>query len=303
MIPQRLVNYSSTSSSGQSHQDIGGTLQHEDEDAFYNTDDNSEAEDLDYDDSDNEPATDASSVASDNISENSDAPSELEWINFYETFSKRNKSLLEYGGHEWGFDKLSKSMILMEFWRCPRRPLHQHCKSRICVTRDWSTAEDGRRFKKGYFKNPVHSHEANNVSSQIRKAQKSLRDEAKSTFPGNTREVVGEVRSGMSLAARVGASSRSMTKLYTSQKQQSAKRQGDTGLDAIPPVIPAQILQRTLCNEGLGGGRIIVFASDWAVNYLAQQPNVSVDGTFKVRKNKKLNLRKMHRFIKFRSAH
>jgi hypothetical protein len=61
---------------------------------------------------------------------------------------------------------------------------------------------------------------------------------------------------------------------------------GDRGLDEPDAgfVIPNELQQSVLINEVLPGeGRIVAFASTWALQFIAQHPTqLAIDGTFAV---------------------
>ena len=68
----------------------------------------------------------------------------------------------------------------------------------------------------------------------------------------------------MSVEAQIGCSTRSMQKLFSSQKAKVRKEVGDDGLDALPTtniIIPNRLHDIIVLDEMIGESRILVFGS------------------------------------------
>lgn len=97
--------------------------------------------------------------------------------------------------------------------------------------------------------------------------------------------MVDAVRDAMPAGSSQECSENSMKKLYRSTKQKAYMQQGDLELDLQPPivaVIPPQLLPIVLHDNILNNHRVLVFASEWALDYLSRATEICIDGTYKV---------------------
>ena len=120
---------------------------------------------------------------------------------------------------------------------------------------------------------------------KIRNAQQKIRNEARRSFPGESREVIDSAKDQMSIQAQIACSTRSMQKLFSSQKTKVRKEVGDDGLDALPTaniIIPNRLLDIIVLDEMIGESRILVFGSHKSLEILSTCNDISFDGTFKV---------------------
>lgn len=88
----------------------------------------------------------------------------------------------------------------------------------------------------------------------------------------------------MRLPARIKTSESGQKKMYNREKVKSARIVGDTGLDAIPIVIPPQLQDLVIINNyDALGNRVLAFAPQWAIDFLSVHgQQIAIDGTFAV---------------------
>lgn len=73
--------------------------------------------------------------------------------------------------------------------------------------------------------------------------------------------------------------------LYATHKNLAAKIQGDLDLDLLPAtaaIIPHQIENIVICDTVNNNRLILVFATEFALDFLSNCTEISIDGTFKV---------------------
>lgn len=85
-------------------------------------------------------------------------------LEFFETKSEKEKSLLSRGGFEFNFENESRTMEGIEYWRCVSR--NGYCPGRIHVISDWRVFDEVR-FKLGKIVNENHNHGPNPENQSV----------------------------------------------------------------------------------------------------------------------------------------
>lgn len=78
-------------------------------------------------------------------------------LDFYETISRKGRSILNHGGFEFSFERIYDDGD--EAWRCKYRDIYgkSYCTGRLKVHGAWRE-QGGKRYKRGLVRCKEHNH-------------------------------------------------------------------------------------------------------------------------------------------------